>query len=110
MPFVGSIDLGSGFSCDITGWHPDRELNPQYEGIPDVEQMGLIIYREGSGVGHVYFDLPEVRATGVKGPFWTLVSLDPLHIEPSIQMYEYKDGEHVPSYHGFIRNGKWESA
>lgn len=34
------------------------------------------------------------------GPNWTLVSMDPLHVEPSIHCLSC--GEH-----GFIRDGKW---
>jgi len=103
-------DLGSGFSYTFTGWEPDRDLNPQYEDLPDIPIVGIIIWRDESALGHCMFDTPEVKKVFPKGPHWTLVSMDPLHIEPSVQMYEFKNGENVPSYHGFIRNGKWENA
>lgn len=106
------IDLGHGFSYSFVGWHPDRDLNPQYEGIPDVDRAGIIIWCDGQAVGGPMFDLPEVRAIpGLKDRnFWTVESWDPLTISPSIQMYEYRDGQHVPSHHGFIREGKWVPA
>lgn len=110
MKDAGTHDLGSGFSWDFFSWDPDRELNPQYDGIASVEKAGIIIYKDGHSAGMCHFDLPEVRAYQKSGPFWQLVSLDPLHIEPSIQMYDYKDGKHVPSHHGFIRDGKWVNA
>jgi len=55
---------------------------------------------DGSGCeGSVTFDVPE--AEGISGPRWTLVSLDPLHIEPSVLCRRC-------GWHGFIRNGRWE--
>lgn len=38
--------------------------------------------------------------TGTTGPNWTLVSLSPLHVEPSIHCLSC--GEH-----GYIRGGRW---
>jgi hypothetical protein len=49
--------------------------------------------------GSVTFDLPEVTR---KGPKWTLHSLDPLHVEPSILC--------SCGRHGFVRAGRWEEA
>jgi hypothetical protein len=51
--------------------------------------------------GSVTFDVPE--AEGISGPRWRLVSLEPLHIEPSILC-------RTCGHHGFIRNGRWENA
>lgn len=48
----------------------------------------------------ITFDVPE--AEGLSGPRWQLVSLDPLHVEPSILC--------SCGHHGFIRNGQWVSA
>jgi hypothetical protein len=47
--------------------------------------------------GSVTFDVPE--AEGLRGPRWQVVSLDPLHIEPSILC--------SCGHHGFIREGRW---
>ena len=41
------------------------------------------------------------------GPTWELVTIDPLHIEPSIHLAA-RPGE--PERHGYIRGGKWEDA
>lgn len=40
------------------------------------------------------------------GPTWELRSLDPLHVEPSIQT---NCPDH-PKHHGWIRDGRWENA
>jgi hypothetical protein len=53
----------------------------------------------------VIFDIPE--AAGITGPKWTLVSLDPLHIEPSV-LCGTSSGIGGCGHHGFIRNGRWE--
>lgn len=56
---------------------------------------------EGVGChGQVIFDIPE--AAHLNGPKWQLLSLDPLHIEPSVLCRSCGN-------HGFIRNGRWES-
>jgi hypothetical protein len=106
----GDFDLGSGFSYSFFSWKPERDLNPQYDGIPDVEKAGITIWKDGELVGSCHFDTPEVRRVpGLhSGHWWKLLSLDPLHIEPSIQMYDQKTRK--PSHHGFIRGGKWVQA
>lgn len=50
--------------------------------------------------GSVTFDVPQ--AQGISGPRWTLHSLDPLHLEPSIRC--------GCGHHGWIREGQWVSA
>lgn len=40
---------------------------------------------------------------GTTGPNWTLVSMEPLHVEPSILCHSCGD-------HGFIWDGKWMPA
>lgn len=37
------IDLGDGHLLKFFCWAPDRDLNPQYEGIADVEKFGALI-------------------------------------------------------------------
>lgn len=101
-------DLGSGFSYTFTQWSPNRELNPQYVGIPDIDPCGVIIWRGDEAVAHCWFDSPLARQIAGDTPKWELHSLDPLHLEPSIQMYA--GIELAPSYHGHIRNGRWEPA
>jgi hypothetical protein len=57
--------------------------------------------------GQVVFDIPE--AAYVTGPKWQLVSLDPLHIEPSVLCGTNGGGATGCGHHGFVRNGRWES-
>jgi hypothetical protein len=40
-------------------------------------------------------------------PTWQVISLDPLHLEPSLLCDPQRGG---CGDHGFIRNGRWESA
>lgn len=57
---------------------------------------------EGRGCsGQVTFDVPE--AADLRGPRWTLVSMDPLHIEPSVLCRGC-------GHHGFVRDGAWVPA
>jgi len=37
------MDLGHGHTLQFTSWSPDRELNPQYDGIPDIPKIGAIV-------------------------------------------------------------------
>lgn len=105
-------DLGSGFFYTFFIWDPDRKLNPQYKDVPRVDPAGILIWRriddKMRAIGAVNFDIPVMRQVAPKQTYWDLISLNPLHIEPSIQMYE-SDGK-TPSYHGWIREGKWVSA
>lgn len=103
------MDIGDGFAYEFFQWAPDRELNPQYIGIPDVERAGIHLLKDGVSIGTCWFDTPEVRAIPSTKTMWQLVSLAPLHIEPSIQTYKYVDGQHVPEYHGYIRQDRWVS-
>lgn len=107
------IDLGDNHTLQFVGWNPDRDLNPQYEGIPDVERYGASIYHqtpEGQPCeGFVTFDgevarrlnqqLQQVKPT----PMWTVESWEPLTISPSVLCLRCRD-------HGFIRDGKWVRA
>lgn len=96
------LDLGDGHYGNWFSWSPDRDLNPQYDGIPDLNPAGLTIYhRRPNGdacIGAVSFASPEHDAI-FKQTTWDVVSLDPLHIEPSV-LCDCGD-------HGFIRGGTW---
>lgn len=107
-----AIDLGGGFAATFFTWDPNRDLNPQYVDVASVERAGIILWKDGVAIAAPWFDTPETRAipwTG-KRVFWRVVSLDPLHLEPSIQTYRYEGGHHVPDHHGFIRGGRWVPA
>lgn len=107
------IDLGHGHVAHFFAWSPDRELNPRYAHLPDLDPAGLII-------GHPPFDMrwiddPDVTCSGTVNfestpahreawggsrPEWQVISLDPLTLSPSILCRRCGD-------HGFIREGRW---
>ncbi len=104
------LDLGDGHTLRFSMWSPDRELNPQYEGVPDIPRVGATVYHptpagETCSSG-VYFDLPEVRERFPQltdENVWQVVSWDPLTLSPSLLCMRCGD-------HGFIRGGKWVRA
>lgn len=97
------IDLGLDHKLWFNGWHPDRDLNPQYDGIPDVEKAGATVSHLtstgeecASGImfaGHHF-------STNVS---WQVVSWEPLTLAPSLLCRACGD-------HGFIREGRWVEA
>ncbi len=106
MPAAEPLDLGYDHQLRYVGWAPDRELNPQYDGIPDIERFSAIIdHLTPSGdpcSGAINFDLPEVRQVLAGGPHrevWQVQSWEPLTISPSVLC---SCGDH-----GFIREGCW---
>lgn len=97
------LDLGSGFSLRWTSWSPDRKLNPQYEGMPDVEKMGCLLTCRHGTEGAMLFDHGELYAgLFVNRPKWTVESWEPLTLSPSVDC-RCPDGQ----CHGYIREGKW---
>lgn len=95
------IDLGSGHTLRYLSWSPDRELNPQYEGIADIERIGAIVDTGNGCESGVYFDVPGVREViGPDRPVWTMECWDPLTLSPSLLCKLCND-------HGHIRNGLW---
>lgn len=100
------LDLGDNHKLRYTCWKPDRNLNPQYEHLPDVEKFGATIYHlkpDGSPcLGAVIFN-SQVQAAIMPGrPGWHVESWEPLTLSPSILC---SCGDH-----GFIRQGKWTKA
>jgi hypothetical protein len=101
------IDLGDGHAAEWEGWHPDRELNPHLDGIPDVDKWGLTIYHTNpSGqpcAGFVTLDGEVQRRVEPNRPNrWTVESWDPLTLSPSVLC---SCGDH-----GWIREGRWVRA
>lgn len=95
------IDLGHGHTLRFTSWSPDRELNPQYAGIPDIPKIGAIVDSGNGCQCAVYFDLPgvcEVLGPGLS--VWQVESWDPLTLSPSLLCRLCND-------HGFIKQGRW---
>lgn len=76
------IGIGHGHTIAFTRWAPDRELCSGAVAF-DVSQE----YKERWG------------DWGKRRPYWTVESLDPLTISPSV-LCDCGD-------HGFIRNGRW---
>lgn len=102
------LDLGHDHWAQFFVWDPDPELNPHLTDLPGSpdEPVGCIVYHPRSNgeycSGAIHFDTPRT-ARMQETNRWQLVSLDPLHVEPSILCKTCGD-------HGFIRNGRWESA
>ena len=103
----GRVDIGYGHSISYACWAPDRELNPQYDGIPDVDKYGVIVYHktkdDGECSSFATFDGEVARKIEPTKPKWQVLSLEPLHIEPSLLCLRCGD-------HGHIRGGRWEPA
>jgi len=100
------LELGHGHVVHLVSWSPDRELNPQYAELPDVPVYGLIVdHISPSGVEHsgsIVFEGEVARKVAPGRDTWTLVSLDPLTVEPSLAC---SCGDH-----GFILGGAWVPA
>lgn len=100
-------DFGYGVTGYFVGWHPDRELNPQYEGVPDEPRYGLYLTHPtpegGKCVGAVTLDTEACRRVEPGRTTWTVDSWDPLTISPSVLCRRC-------GHHGFVREGRWVSA
>lgn len=110
-----ALDLGHGHTLRYLSWAPDRDLNPQYADLPDVDKWGAII-------GHPVGPHPIVPAAQSSGycegvvtfagdvqqrlepdrPTWTVESWDPLTISPSVLC--------ACGDHGYVRGGQWVPA
>jgi hypothetical protein len=92
LPEPGAIDLGHDVHVTFLAWR-------------DHERAGLHIYhRRPDGqpcVGAVMFDLPGVTDVH-RGAVWQVVSLDPIHIDPSVLC--------SCGSHGWIHAGRWVPA
>lgn len=104
-----TLDLGDGHLLAFTMWAPDRVLNPQFEGLPDVERFGFTwehpdAKRPGEkcmGAGH--FDGEVQRKLVTERTRWTVEAWEPLTLSPSLLCG-------ACGCHGFIRGGKWVPA
>lgn len=100
-------DLGSGHTMRYAAWSPDRDLNPQYADLPDVDRYCAIIThpRPDNGQpceGAVTFDGPVQQQLSADRPRWTVEQWEPLTISPSVLC--------ACGDHGYIRAGRWEPA
>jgi len=106
------LDLGSGVTLRFASWAPDRELNPQYDGVPDVDRYGAILSHHHPQIPgdepllcehYITFD-GEVQRQ-IEPPHrakWTVESWEPLTLSPSIAS--------PCGLHGFVRSGRWVPA
>ena len=102
-----AVDIGHDHWVSWAPWSPDRDLNPQYDGIPDEPHHLLLVWHltpdgEECASGCT-IDTPTARQIEPGQQMWTLESLDPLTISPSLLCLLCGD-------HGFIRNGRWVPA
>jgi hypothetical protein len=104
---AADVDLGLDHRLFYCQWAPDRDLNPQYEGVPDVARYAAIIeHLNPAGepcAGCVTFDGDVARQ--IEPPtrhMWQVEQADPLTISPSV-LCQCGD-------HGFIRDGLWVPA
>lgn len=96
---TGWRPVGSGvYYKTYTCGHVDGSSGARIRFGGDLEDEGYS--RDGICVGAISW-CPECA-----GPTWELHSLDPLHVEPSIQTTCH---DH-PAHHGWIRGGRWENA
>lgn len=102
------IDLGHGHTLRYTSWVPDRSLNPQYDGVPDVDQWGAIVghptgpnplaqHSSGYCEAAITFDGDVQRRVHPNAPKWVVESWEPLTVSPSLLC--------ACGDHGFIRDG-----
>jgi len=101
------IDLGAGHLLRFVHWAPDRDLNPQYDGLPDVDRWGAILAHPHPVTGNecegsLTFDGPVQRQLEPARPKWQVESWEPLTISPSVLC--------ACGDHGFIRQGRWVTA
>jgi hypothetical protein len=97
---LGWLDLGSA-------------VYVKFHGCSHQEGHSGALVRFGGDIHDPGYDRDDICVGGIswcaecRGPSWTLHSLDPLHVEPSIQTHCHN---HPEGHHGFIRNGRWEDA
>jgi len=105
------LDLGDNHLLWFTQWAPDRALNPQFALVPDVPRWGAIVSHlppsvppEAPVVSPCYsgvtFHGPVQERIAPEDSMWTVESLDPLTLSPSLLCRACGD-------HGFIRAGRW---
>lgn len=110
-----AIDLGHDHFLTWASWEPDRELNPQYAHLPDVEKCTGIIrhplrgdddqeYCQARGFcrGTFSVDSEVTRELFPERALWQVSCWEPLTMSPSILCH---CGDH-----GFIQGGRWVPA
>lgn len=100
------LDLGHNHYLLFTKWSPDRNLNPQYDEIPDNDKIGALVYhltpKGKECCGSIFFDCIQAKMAFPGKAVWAVHLWNPLTISPSLLC---SCGDH-----GFIENGKWRNA
>lgn len=96
-------DIGHDILIAFAGWHPERDINPQYAHLPDVDKYCLLL-------GHQCKDRWTPNGCTLDGPVsreidagragWQVESWEPLTLSPSLLCRSC-------GLHGFIREGRW---
>ena len=99
------LELGHGVSVVFTAWGPHDPA-----GLMEFHLCaGGNCRAPGGGPGQcgggILFDLQGVREAFPNRDLWTLESLEPLTVSPSLQC-----GCPGCAHHGWIRQGRWEPA
>lgn len=88
------LDLGHGVRGTFTQVYGDETNQIAGLHLSHIHDDGMVCE------GHVTFDLPINHEKFHGQPMWTLHSLEPLTISPSVL-------QRPCGLHGFIREGKW---
>ena len=106
VPEKFDIDLGHDHYLKFTSWSPDRDLNPQYDGIPDIPRCGAIIWHKAQDgtvcMSGIHFRSEAAIKVFHEKTMWNVESWEPLTCSPSLLCMTCGD-------HGFIRNNQWEA-
>lgn len=102
------LDLGDNHTLRFVCWSPDRELNPQYADLPDVDRVGAVVSHVNQKTGDrcyssITFDSEVTRRVFPSDAIWQVQSFEPLTLSPSLLCRRCGD-------HGFIREGRWVKA
>lgn len=99
MDRPADLDLGGGVRLWWFGWHPDRELNPQYADLPDLDRAGALIVHGNGCYSGINFRSPGMERAFPEHATWVVESWDPLTLSPSLLC-------RTCGWHVFIRDGK----
>jgi hypothetical protein len=106
-PWEGSVDIGHDHWLKYSCWKPNRALNPQYDGVPDVEKFAVMVWHKTTDgrwcVSGCNLAGDVQRKIEPNHPAWQVDCWEPLTLSPSILCLTCRD-------HGFIREGKWVTA
>lgn len=73
------IDLGHDHKLWFSGWHPDRDLNPQYDGVPDDDKAAATIEHKKKPDGSdcqsgITFETDSIRRVRPADALWQVQS------------------------------------